>query len=130
MLEVHTIFRPLAEKEEDHDPFEDPDQDPPDLTSIPPSLGRQFRDVFDSRNARQMPPHRETDHAIVLKPGQEPPYRRTYRLSPSEEQALNAFITNALDKGIIRESTSPAGAPILFVPRRMGPSDSVSITVA
>ena len=120
VLEVHTVFRPLAEKEEDDDPFEDPDQDPPDLTSIPPSLGRQFRDVFDSRNARQMPPHRETDHAIVLKPGQEPPYRRTYRLSPSEEQALNAFITDALDKGIIRESTSPAGAPILFVPKKDG----------
>jgi hypothetical protein len=43
-----------------------------------------------------------------------------YQLSPTEQKALSEFITEGLEKGIIRESVSPAGAPILFVPKKDG----------
>jgi hypothetical protein len=122
VLEVRPIFRPLGEQDdkEDYDFFEEPGPDPPDLVGVPDALRQRFSDVFDPRNARQMPPHRETDHAITLKPGQDPPYRRTYQLSLAEQRALDEFVSDALEKGIIRESISPAGAPILFVPKKDG----------
>jgi hypothetical protein len=43
---------------------------------------------------------------------------RTYNLSPRELKALDEFVTDSLAKGYIRESTSPAGAPELFAPKK------------
>jgi hypothetical protein len=76
--------------------------------------------VFDVVAATQLPRNRETDHAIDLKDGLEPSYRAIYRLSPAEQEALRQFIDEALAKRWIRESTSPAGAPILFVRKKDG----------
>jgi transposase InsO family protein len=45
---------------------------------------------------------------------------RTYNMSPAELKALDNYLNDALAKGWIRESQSPAGAPILFVPRKSG----------
>ena len=45
---------------------------------------------------------------------------RTYHMSPAELKALEEYLQEALDKGWIRESQSPAGAPILFAPRKSG----------
>ena len=60
------------------------------------------------------------DHAIDLKPGTEPLYMRIYNMSPAELKALDDYIKDALAKGWICESQSPAGAPILFVPKKSG----------
>src|SRR5438045_7196506 len=45
---------------------------------------------------------------------------RTYNMSPAELRALHEYLKEALVKGWIRESQSPAGAPILFVPKKSG----------
>ena len=87
---------------------------------VPEYLRRRFRDVFDTRNADRLASHRFTNHAIELKPGMEPPYMRIYNMSPAELKALEAYLDDALAKGWIRESTSPAGAPVLFVLRKSG----------
>src|SRR5467141_4144791 len=56
--------------------------------------------------------------AIELKPNTEPPYMRTYNMSPAELKTLDEYINDALAKGRIQESTSSAGAPVLFIPRK------------
>ena len=71
-------------------------------------------------NAKRLAPHRDIDLAIELQPGKEPPYGPIYPLSPKELAALKEFLEENLAKGFIRESKSPAGAPILFVPKKDG----------
>ena len=58
--------------------------------------------------------------AIELQPGKEPPYGPIYPLSPQELAALKEFLKENLEKGFIRESKSPASAPILFAPKKDG----------
>src|SRR5438045_6491448 len=60
------------------------------------------------------------DHPIDLKPGTEPPYMHIYNMYPAELKALDDYIKDALAKGWICESQSPAGTPILFVPKKSG----------
>jgi hypothetical protein len=43
---------------------------------------------------------------------------RTYNLSPKELRALDELLTDSLAKGYVRESSSPAGAPIIFAPKK------------
>jgi hypothetical protein len=64
--------------------------------------------------------NRKINHTIDLKPSTDPPFQRLYQLSPTEQKALSEFITEGLEKGIIRESVSPTGAPILFIPKKDG----------
>jgi len=45
---------------------------------------------------------------------------RIYNMSPAELKALDDYIKEALAKGWIHESQSPAGTPILFVPKKSG----------
>ena len=60
------------------------------------------------------------DHPIDLKPGTEPLYMHIYNMSPAELKALDDYIKDALTKGWIRKSQSPAGALILFIPKKSG----------
>lgn len=115
---VHIAFRPC--EDDDADPWEDESNSPTNLSNVPKRLRQRFHDFFDTRNADQLAPHRATDHAIDLKPGTEPPYMRTYNMSPAELRALHEYLKEALAKGWIRESQSPTGAPILFVPKKSG----------
>jgi len=117
VLEARVVYRPHLGVPDD-DPFEEPPTEPPNLSNIPLSIRHRFADVFDVREAGRLPPHREVDHAIDLIPDKTPPYQRTYQLSPAEQEAFAEFITDALEKGWIQESVSPAGAPILFVPKK------------
>ena len=50
----------------------------------------------------------------------DPPVGPIYNLSSHELRALRAYIDAALEKGWIRHSISPAGAPILFVLKKDG----------
>jgi len=92
------------------------------LTSgtLPLYLARGYRDVFTLGNANQLPPYRGVDHAIELQPGKEPPYGPIYPLSPAKLRVLRDYLEDCLAKGFIRKSTSLAGAPILFVPKKDG----------
>jgi hypothetical protein len=60
------------------------------------------------------------EHLIELLPGKKPPYRRNYRLSPLELETLRKQVTDFLARGLISPSTSPFGAPVLFVPKPDG----------
>ncbi|GKB10933.1 hypothetical protein Tco_0844856 [Tanacetum coccineum] len=46
--------------------------------------------------------------------------RAPYRLAPAEMQELSAQLQELSDKGFIRPSSSPWGAPVLFVKKKDG----------
>ncbi|GJY25989.1 putative reverse transcriptase domain-containing protein [Tanacetum coccineum] len=56
----------------------------------------------------------------VVLPGAALVARSLYRLAPSEMQELSAQLQELSDKGIIRPSSSPWGAPVLFVKKKDG----------
>lgn len=80
----------------------------------------EFQDVFPNDLPAGLPPSREVDHAIELIPGAAPPSRAPYRLSYLELEELKKQIMDLLDKGFIRPSKSPFGAPIVFVKKKDG----------
>jgi Reverse transcriptase (RNA-dependent DNA polymerase) len=88
-------------------------------SQFPESL-KNHLDVFSDTNAKRLAPHRDIDLEIELQPGKDPPYGPIYPLSQTELAALREFLKENLAKGFIRESKSPAGAPILFAPKKDG----------
>jgi hypothetical protein len=88
-------------------------------TQLPSEL-HDSTDVFDTSKTSVLPPSREADHAIDLLPDTHPPWGPIYPLSPAELEELRRFIAENLANGRIRPSKSPAGAPILFVPKKDG----------
>jgi hypothetical protein len=89
-------------------------------TPLEKKIMREFSDVFPATLPSQLPPARKIDHAIELIPGSEPPSRPTYRLSYVEMDELKKQLTELSEKGFIRPSTSPFGAPVLFVHKKEG----------
>ena len=88
------------------------------IDKLPDSLRKNYPDVFLTQNAEALALHCDIDLAIELQPGKEPPYRPIYPLSPRELETLKEQLEENLKKGFIRESKSPAGAPILFIPKK------------
>jgi hypothetical protein len=84
------------------------------------SLLDEFKDVFEELSG--LPPDRPdcVGHTIPLVDGAAPPYRRQYRLSPAEEAEVRKQIADLLAKGYIEPSSSPYGAPVLFVQKKDG----------
>jgi len=70
---------------------------------------------------KDLPPKRpEFDHAIDVLPDSEIPAGKVYRMSPLELSELKRQLTEYLDKGWIRVSTSEYAAPILFAKKADG----------
>lgn len=91
--------------------------DSPDLSNVPPCY-HDLKEAFSKARATSLPPHREYDCAIDLLPGTSPPRGRLYSLSPPETKAMQEYIDAALAAGIIRPSSSPAGAGFFFVDKK------------
>ncbi|GJY03818.1 putative reverse transcriptase domain-containing protein [Tanacetum coccineum] len=72
------------------------------------------------KTSLELPPARKVEFQIELVPGAAPVARAPYRLAPSEMQKLSAQLQELLYKGFIRSSSSPWGAPILFVKKKDG----------
>ncbi|GJS43416.1 putative reverse transcriptase domain-containing protein [Tanacetum coccineum] len=67
-----------------------------------------------------LPPARPVEFQIDLIPGAAPVAQAPYRLAPSEMKELSEQLQELFDKGFIRPSSSPWGAPVLFVKRKDG----------
>ena len=65
-----------------------------------------------------MPPQRVVDFGIKLHPGTSPISMTPHRMAPVELQELRVQLQELLNKGFIRLSTSPWGAPILFAKKK------------
>nr|GEU97378.1 retrotransposon protein, putative, Ty1-copia subclass [Tanacetum cinerariifolium] len=57
---------------------------------------------------------------VVTIPGVAPVARAPYRLAPSEMKELSDHLKELADKGFIRSSSLPYGAPVLFVKKKYG----------
>ncbi|KAJ9547279.1 hypothetical protein OSB04_019822 [Centaurea solstitialis] len=79
----------------------------------------EFPDVFPE-DLPGLPPDRQIEFGIDLVPGAAPIARAPYRLAPPELQELSEQLQELSGKGFIRPSSSPWGAPILFVKKKDG----------
>ncbi|KAA3460519.1 DNA/RNA polymerases superfamily protein [Gossypium australe] len=80
---------------------------------------KEFADVFPEE-LPGLPPDREVEFGIDLLPGTAPVSIAPYRMAPKELVELKAQIQELLDRGFIRPSVSPWGAPVLFVKKKDG----------
>ncbi|GJU31143.1 putative reverse transcriptase domain-containing protein [Tanacetum coccineum] len=80
---------------------------------------RNFLEVFPE-DLPGLPPTRQVEFQIDLVPGAAPVARAPYRLAPMELQELSTQLQELSDKGFIRPSSSPWGAPVLFVKKKDG----------
>ncbi|GJZ22370.1 putative reverse transcriptase domain-containing protein [Tanacetum coccineum] len=87
------------------------------LENVP--IIRDFLEVF-LEDLPGLPPTRQVEFQIDLVLGAAPVARSPYRLTPSKMQELSTQLQELSDKGFIRPSSSPWGAPILFVKKKDG----------
>ncbi|GKB98518.1 putative reverse transcriptase domain-containing protein, partial [Tanacetum coccineum] len=81
---------------------------------------REFPEVFP-KDLPGLPPVRQVEFQIDLIPGAAPVARAPYRLAHSEMQELSDQLQELVYRGFIQPSTSPWGAPVLFVKKKDGP---------
>nr|CAD1830168.1 unnamed protein product [Ananas comosus var. bracteatus] len=93
------------------------DADAPRIEDIP--VVREFGDVFPAE-LPGIPPDREIEFVVDLVPGTTPISKAPYRMAPAELKELRAQLPDLLDKGFVRPSVSPWGAPVLFVKKKDG----------
>ncbi|XP_028087390.1 uncharacterized protein LOC114288106 [Camellia sinensis] len=79
----------------------------------------EFPDVFPKELLGDLI-DREIECTINVIPGTQPISKTPYRMSTSELKELKAQLQELLDKKFIRPSTSPWGAPALFVKKKDG----------
>ncbi|GJT49608.1 putative reverse transcriptase domain-containing protein [Tanacetum coccineum] len=87
------------------------------LKDVP--IVRDFSKVFPE-DLSGLPAARLVEFHIDLIPGAAPVARAPYRLTPSKIKELSEQLQELSDKGFIRPSSSPWGAPVLFVKKKDG----------
>ncbi|GKB41963.1 putative reverse transcriptase domain-containing protein [Tanacetum coccineum] len=87
------------------------------LEDIP--IVRDFPEVFPE-DLPGIPPTQQVEFQIDLIPGAAPVTRAPFRLPPSKMKELLNQLQELSDKGFIRPSSSPWGAPTLFVKKKDG----------
>jgi len=100
-----------------------------DLREMPPKGNQEdglphvyqgYADVAQEDKSSELPPHGDQDLAIETQPGAMPPHSPLYNLSTVELGYLRKYVDEYLQRGWIRRSRSPAGAPILFAKKKDG----------
>jgi hypothetical protein len=87
----------------------------PEIQDIP--VVCEFPDVFPE-DLPGLPPERDVEFVIELKPDTAPISRRSYRMPPNELAELKTQLQDLLEKGFIRPSSSPWGCPAIFVKKK------------
>ncbi|GJR90284.1 reverse transcriptase domain-containing protein [Tanacetum coccineum] len=80
---------------------------------------KDFSEVFPE-DLPGLPPTHQVEFHIELIPGAAPVTRAPYHLAPAEMKELAEQLKELFDNGFIRLSSSPWGAPILFVKKKDG----------
>ena len=92
-----------------------------ELRLLVPSQYHEFLDLFNPREALEtLPPQRDYDMKIDLKPDAVLPVAPLYQLSPKQLGVLKDMLDRERKAGRIQPSNSPYGSPCFFVVR---PSD-------
>ncbi|GJX55384.1 hypothetical protein Tco_0285281 [Tanacetum coccineum] len=87
------------------------------LKDVP--IVQDFPEVFPE-DLPGIPPTRQVEFQIDLIPGAAPVAWAPYQLAPFEMKELSDQLQELSDKGFIRPSSSPWGAPFLFVKKKDG----------
>lgn len=80
---------------------------------------REYPDVFPEE-LPGMPPDRDIEFVINLVPGTAPISKRPYWMPADELAEMKKQIEDLLEKGFVRPSSLPWGAPVLFVKKKDG----------
>ena len=78
---------------------------------------KDFPNVFPEE-LPGIPPEKEVDLSIEILPRIAPTSRAPFRMAPTELKELKIQLQELLDKGFIRPSVSPYGAPAFFVKKK------------
>ena len=99
-----------------------PDAHPPEPDPHAYLVARLMADYADFMPADLpgLPPERTVDHCIELLPGSQPTSRPSYKASFDELDELRKQLQDLTDKGFVRPSQSPFGAPVLWVRKKDG----------
>ena len=92
-------------------------KEPRDLEDV--RIVRDYPEVFPEE-LPGLPPVREVDFSIDLEPGSQPLSKAPYRMAPAELEELKKQLKELIEKGFVRPSISPWGAPVLFVKKKDG----------
>ncbi|KAH9263029.1 hypothetical protein BASA83_013667 [Batrachochytrium salamandrivorans] len=66
--------------------------------SVPPDILSSFSSLFSEDQAEVLPPHRDFDCSIDLKPGSEPFHGKIYQLTREEDKVMQEWIKDNLRK--------------------------------
>jgi len=81
---------------------------------------QNYADILSQEWLNTLPEHTKYNHRVCLVPDAMLPDRPIYPLPKKELEALWDYIKEIEDHGKMRRSSSPIGAPILFVPKPDG----------
>nr|GEX40876.1 putative reverse transcriptase domain-containing protein [Tanacetum cinerariifolium] len=94
------------------------------INTVPTLLGSSYdvklADGKIVRDLSGLPPTRPVEFQINMIPRAALVARAPYRLAPSEMKELSEQLQELFNKGFIRPSSSPWGAPVLFVKKKDG----------
>ena len=82
-----------------------------------PRVVYEYKDAFPDE-LPGLPPQRVVNLGIELHPSTSPISMTPHKMAPVELQELRVQLQELLDKGFIRPSTSPWGAPVLFAKKK------------
>jgi hypothetical protein len=82
-----------------------------EVIMLPPEYN-PWKDVFEKKASERFPESRSWDHQIVPKRG------KIYPLSPKQQNTLDEWIKEHLEKEYIRPSKSPQASPFFFVEKK------------
>ncbi len=86
-----------------------------------PKVYQQFAKVFSEHESKRFPPKRAWDHAIEFKSdAPEAVDCKVYPMNRIEDEAVQKFLHDELEKGYIRESKSPYASSFFFVRKKDG----------
>ena len=95
---------------------------------IVPLEYHEYLDIFNKKRASWFPDKWPWDHKIEMKPGFEPKSFKNYNLTPAEQEKLDKFLKENLEKGYIQKSESPMASPFFLSKRKMANFNLVKTT--
>jgi len=88
---------------------------------IVPEQYQQYAKVFSENESERLPSHKPYDHAINLKPEALETIRlKVYLMPLNEQEELDRFLKENVQKGYIVPSKSPIASPVFFIKKKDG----------